>query len=680
MIGEEQVSLFDSFDGEHFDDNGSAVKRVYAPPISVVKATFQETTKTNWRELFSGYDELYAITFSSGVDFLANVLDEFRYAEVIFGCEGVMNSDLSIIMALQIECIQQFVKNKNAQALAKRMEENTLKLYVSRDTRSHEKIFILKSKDGRVRVICGSANMSASAFCGFQRENIVCFDGEDAYAHYKDLFDGFQEVCSDRITHKAVLGTMQSPEYLQENIEEIPIAKTVKKEKAIILEPISEQDASDPTPEIITNVTELAKGFKPFIPKPKKKSGSVMLSADTIKSIGKKYARSRAEEASRKKEAPKLHLDIENETLEFNGTPISLTPDIADVRSDVQCLVGYLDSFRQFHGDTQQALEDYFAFVSWFFATPFIPYLRLIAEKNNHMLHLFPVYGLLFGKSNAGKTTFIQFLSTLMCGTKLDVIYGKDITPKRLEGLKHVFEGVPLVVDEFSRDKYTKLSSELIKVDEWGLKNENIHYPAVVLISNEIPSVSDAIAKRVVQCRTSIKIDQIAGNAMGHRVKEHISGASVAFYGEYVHRMFGEVAEMVTGMCSGGFDYLPDIFTASSRVIISILKDTIGEVPSYARILSAKDYFAETAKGREAIERINRAWENTPTRFDVDKKANKLVYRYPEGGSLQELVHLEQELPIMLDATKVGSTLVMKLNVATEIFGHGFKKRGFFQL
>ena len=54
----EQMSLFDMEEtGVKFD----ATKR-----LQVVKSQFIESQSVSWQDLFEGFDEIYAITFSSG--------------------------------------------------------------------------------------------------------------------------------------------------------------------------------------------------------------------------------------------------------------------------------------------------------------------------------------------------------------------------------------------------------------------------------------------------------------------------------------------------------------------------------------------------------------------------------------------------------------------------------------
>ncbi len=62
----DQLSLFDFAEEDAMDRPASK--------LDVVKAKFLETESRDWNELFDGYDELYAITFSSGIDFICRVV------------------------------------------------------------------------------------------------------------------------------------------------------------------------------------------------------------------------------------------------------------------------------------------------------------------------------------------------------------------------------------------------------------------------------------------------------------------------------------------------------------------------------------------------------------------------------------------------------------------------------
>ena len=133
-----QMSLFDIAPSEMEATTGGL--------LTVVKAEYKESTRVGWHELFDGYDELYGITFSSGMQFMEKVFDSFEHVEMIFGCEGILNSELATIISAQIKSVESIVKSKSAIRIAERMQEGSIDIRVSRDTKSHEKIYIMRAK------------------------------------------------------------------------------------------------------------------------------------------------------------------------------------------------------------------------------------------------------------------------------------------------------------------------------------------------------------------------------------------------------------------------------------------------------------------------------------------------------------------------------------------------------
>ena len=85
-----------------FNAEETAQERLTFPQgsrLDVVKLQFDQAETLSWQELFSGFDTLYAITYSSGINFVSQLLELFDKAEIIFGCEEVMSYSLQEIMA-----------------------------------------------------------------------------------------------------------------------------------------------------------------------------------------------------------------------------------------------------------------------------------------------------------------------------------------------------------------------------------------------------------------------------------------------------------------------------------------------------------------------------------------------------------------------------------------------------
>lgn len=663
----EQISIFDFEDDEKIQIGTS---------LNVVKARFESNEKKSWEELFDGYDELYAITFSSGLIFMEKVLKKFSYAEIIFGCEEVMDNSLAAIMALEITQLEAIVKNKSAISLAEMMRDEKLRLYVSRDMKSHEKLFVLKSNEGRTRVITGSANMSSNAFCNVQRENIVYFDDREACDYYMDRFEQFRDLCSDNVNHEVLERMVQGEdELLRDNPEVIPIAETIMKKRMIVIE--ESKSESDSEVDIIANVKGLEAELKPMLPKPQK-DGRILISAEQFMPFKRKYKENRQAEVAREKQLPKLHLDMESGTLSFNGKQFDLSPDKSLVKNDIESMLGYFDSLSVFYGDYRKSQNDYYSFMNWYFASIFMPYLRFVAAKNNYDVIPFPVYGIIYGDSNGGKTTFVKLLSKMMCGKKIPTNTSKDFTSTSIEGLKRGCEGLPINIDDLAKEQYNNHHEKIIKDEEWGIREGFVNYPAVVVTTNKLPSVSQDIAKRVLICRIDTKIDREVGVKNSRRVNESMRNIGTSFFSEYVRRMIPIVLDMAEKMkkSEDNLEYFPDILAESSKVIFQMIRESfdVSEYP-YVRELRYEDCFGSKAVGRNAMDKILLAWKNEPKQFRIDRKQNKLVYEYPQNSNLFELQYILNELPSMLNAKKTSTSLIMELDKAEELFEMRFKKK-----
>ncbi|MCR5596557.1 MAG: phospholipase D family protein [Lachnospiraceae bacterium] len=643
--------------------------------LDVVKAEFIQTEKTDWEKLFSGFDELHAITYSSGLEFTCKLVNMFSYSEIIFGCEDVVSTGIASVMAVQQSLVERIAKSRSAGDLSQLMEDDKLKLFVSRDIKSHEKIFCLKADDGRVRVITGSANMSASAFCGYQRENITYYDDQEAYDWYMERFIDFREQCADNVNHQALVAVSDDEDYLSENPEELPILKTIAEKKLVFVEPASEEDAVEIA--LIADIKGHEDEIKPMLPKLKKDQGKIVFPFESIRTFTKKRSEQHDIKKRREKQLPKLHLDFDTKTMNFNGKECCLNPDKEKIRNDIRFLFSFMSSFESFYGDVLQAQKDYFAFMNWYFASVFMPYLRYIAQIYNYNVEQqFPVVGIIYGESNGGKSTFVKLLSKMMSNVRINQNSSVDFTSTNIENLKRACEGIPIFIDDLDKTQFQNHNEKIIKNDAWGIAERFINYPSIVITTNSLPALKDYISKRAIGCRINIKIEKETGLHNAKKLNESLKHVTNSFFCEYVRRMFDRISVMEANMKSDEVDYFPDIFKVSSEVIVDIMKEYSDvPMPEYVRVLSHSDYFGERVVGRNPIEKIIRAWENEPKQFTVDRKKNKLIYTYPQNANTYGLQYINDELPPKLNSHINSHTLSMDLDAAEEFFGRKFKKR-----
>ena len=654
----ENLSLFDE---QQTMENLDGVKD--SNHLDVVKLKYESCESLMWQDLFSGFDDLYAITYSSGIGFVCKLLDHFEQAEIIFGCEDVMDYSMQSIMAYQYLQIDRIRKSNAYSKILNRVSDGTLHLYVARDVLSHEKIYLLSAKDGRKRVVMGSANMSASAFEGHQRENICYMDGDEAFDWYMECYQTLKEKSTDEIGKSSILCADDG-----EHLDELPIAKTVRVKKAVVIQPVSEEQKEEV--RFALDVKGLAAKFKPCVPKPDKK-GKVMLSPDKVRIIRKRMVESKTLEKEQRSEYPQLDVELDEGCVTLNDQRLDLMPSKAEVEKDVELFLRYMDGYEKFHGDHAGMQLRYYEFANWFFCSPFMACMRDMAVRYNQNTLPYPVFGLVYGQSKAGKTSFLETLLKMMIGQKTK-ISAPDFTRSSIDSLKQTVHGAPIIVDDLTNTRFNQHAIETIKNDDFGIAEHLVNYPAVVISANEdVKAVAPEVIRRTVICRVQAGLTntEVMSSNIVRTVQREIG---TAFYREYLRRMLDLVPELLEQMKDDEQDSAPDILKASSQVLMEIFEEYGSEkLPEYIRTLSLEDYFSERVTGSYAIKTIRDAWKTSRDSFEVYPRTNELCYN---AGATYEADRILKELPETLEVRKSRDCLMMNLGEAQKFFGITFKK------
>lgn len=543
-----------------------------------------------------------------------------------------------------------------------RVEDNTLHFFVAREKLSHEKIYLLSASDGRKRIVMGSANMSYAAFGGRQRENICYIDGSSAYDWYLNSYNEFRDECTDQI-FKETLAIADDGEH----IEEIPIARTVRAKKALMLETV---EASKEDVRFALDVKGLAARFASSVPKPDKK-GKTLLSPEKIKIIRRQIVADKTKEKELRSEYPQLEVFADEGTVKLNGDSMNLAPSGKEITQDVSLFLRYMGGYEKFHGDVAGMQRRYFEFANWFFCSPFVGCMRDMAVHYNQNTLPYPVFGLVYGQSKAGKTSFLETLLKMMIGQKTK-ISAPDFTRSSIEGLKRTVKGAPIIVDDLTNTRFNQHAIETIKNDDFGIADHLVHYPAVVISANEdVKAVAPEVIRRTVVCRVQAGLTntEVMRSNVVRTVQREIG---TAFYREYLRRMLEVVPDLLEEIKCDENESAPDILAVSSAIIVSIIKDhTEEDLPAFVRELTLDDYFSERVTGSYAMKVICDAWKTSQTSFEISERTNELRYN---AGATWEADRILKELPETLEAHKSRDWLVMNLNDAKEFFGIDFKK------
>ena len=657
----------DNTDGlELFGGNGEDA----SPRLDVVKLDYVESDFLTWRELFSGFDRMRAITFSSGIGFVYQLLGLFKDAEIIFGCEEVMSYTLQEIMAYQAKLMERIRKTDSVsqEKMIARVEDGSVRLFVARDRLSHEKLYLLEADDGRRRVIFGSANMSFSAFGGRQREIICYIDSNDAYERFAETYEHLKQDSVDTITKKAV-----EVSDAVENVDALPISETVKVKKAIYIEPVK---SADEEVNFVLDTRGLAKKLAPSIPvsKEEKKTGKVLVTPEVIQKVRRQLVKESEHEKELRSEYPQLAVDAEKCEVRLNGMALDLRPPQEEIKRDAELFVRYMRGFERFHGDCSGMQHRYYEFANWFFCSPFMAVMRDTALRYDQKTLPYPVFGLIYGQSKAGKTSFLETLLKMMIGQKVK-ISAPEFTRTTIDGLRRTVQGAPIIVDDLTNTRFNQHAIETIKNDDFGSLDHLLNYPAVVISANEdVKAVAPEVIRRTVICRVQAGLTntEVMKSNIVRSVQQKIG---TAFYREYLRGMLDAVPDMMEALKDDDPESeSPDILKISSTILCSIFSRSMKERPNFIRELSLEDYFSEKVTGKYAIQTIRTAWQANPKAFEVNGRTNTLRYIAGENWDADRLM---KELPENLCARRSRDSVIMDLDAARDFFEIDFRKKSF---
>ena len=637
--------------------------------INVVQLDFIDSYNSNWIDLFAGYKELYAITFSSQLSFIEKVIKDFDYVEIIFGNETVIGVDISAIFAYQHEVICQInnAKPETKKTILDRIENGSLVLWVAKRQLSHEKIYLL-SGDTK-KVITGSANLSYAAFTGKQRETINEISGDLAFGYYFSQFEILKQSSSNKIE------TRHLREYktnILENLEILPIIDEIKETSefdVLTHEPRAESSFS-------YSVLKNAENLEKYLPIDDKKGKITFQNISNWQN--KLKMNTRYNDGEKNDQFPKLEIDYNQKKVYLSGKELDLHPNIDDVKKDIKLFKEFMNGYETFNGsieDIESAKERYFAFANWFFISPILSHLRLLAYRHNKKPDLFPVFGLLYGNSKAGKTSFLSILLYFMI--KGDPKFaGSEFTTKTINDIRLNTKGVPIIYDDMVASQFNSHAGKVVKNDTYGLYEGLDNYPAVVISANEdVKVITQDLTRRIVTCRVTIGLDTtraMKSNSI-RRIQKNIT---TALFRHYLGLVLDRLDEFVMPMYDEHNDESVDAIKFSSQILVEIFSTyDEDELPQYIKELCIDDYFDEKVTSTYAIKAIQTAWKYNRDRFTINNKRNILRFTLNDHHEIKRIC---KELPDSLQAKVSNEALIMDLEKARTFFGINFKNTSFF--
>lgn len=577
------------------------------------------------RGLFGGFERLRALTYTSSIPMIAGLLRDFEFAdfECVFGHNGVLSREAAEVLSFQRVVEQSLnegfvgvagASEDRLQHIYGRAAAGSARFFVVKDAIAHAKIYLLSSEDGRRRVIVGSANLSETAFSGRQAETLVMFDDDDvAWEHYLVQYEAVRDISTSRV---AVGDGKARAKAREVRIEETPALRDAESDPSgvTLFVPAAAEDERAFSPPVIAHKVERVKPvFKKALADIKPdKEGRVSVTPRVVKQM------SRITLARQGEDAPPTYLSRDGGRFALSGNEYSLDADPADVRSDVECWLEFFGNYeRGFAGDVDRLRRDYWTFMCWFYFAPLMCDLRNFMMRRNAFSFDQPMFAILYGSSNCGKTRLIEGLMASMFDFP-HMVNTRDFTASKLRGLQESYKRFPVVFDDVMGDRFRRHGPEVIKNETI----ENDEYPCFALSMNaETRGFQPEIFKRclMIYTRTSLPGDKVAER---NRLQKSVSGIrdrmGTALYRAYLGRAMNELDAALESERED-----VDVLDLSSGILLGLFQENMVEgkaLPDWCRLVTLRDY------QERAFERPRRRLESL-----LSPEARSRARKPPEG-------------------------------------------------
>ncbi|WP_119068765.1 phospholipase D family protein [Rubrobacter indicoceani] len=620
--------------------------------LGVVRARFEGFERSSFEDLISGYSSLKVLTYSSSLPIVNRAAEAMDSLEVVFGRADILG-DMASYMYYQELLIRDLISaTKGRDHVKEKIDSGAIKLYVVQEIISHEKLFLLEGEKG-TRVITGSANFSDRAFSGVQNESYVLFDDDPAaWDHFSEAYRRIRDRSTTSIIERAQI----DGEFDPENLPALSPARTDSKNPKVILI----QDAPSETSIVQRAAAKPPKRYGGIASTLQAKGGVAKIdrpAANKVVRYVKENWRTREENPE---ESMSLHLDS-GEVL-LSGKSLDLNPPEEDVARDARFWLQYFDGYSVFRGQSDKLARGYFTFWSWFYAGAFVCDLRNAAIARGDDVWDYPVYGLLYGKSNCGKSELVK--------TLLSSMFDRDKFPPNDWFTKSYVPAVmeqngryPLVFDDMDKTRFSQHADALIKDDHVGLKE----YPCVVLSMNAGQDTFDSeLRKRALVIYTGASLPDHTGEAreLRRKLKAIKGDLGTALYREYLKRVIPTVRDDLHEPL--------DLLELSSSTLAGIISEHSGgeELPPWCEAVTMEGY--GHGKHDRVAEELLQLWSHDPAAWT--RSADKIVLRSDDvHGTINKI---KRDVPDYLYATgSRGNVIVFYADHLEEFLGTSMKDR-----
>jgi hypothetical protein len=628
-------------------------------------------------ELFSGFDTIYAITFSYDINFIDKIMKNFKYGEILLGASFLVQKDIKTTEFL-IETLTNAKEAADAVRkhpyLSDMVLNGDLVIHTPTFILDHRKICLLKADNGKTRVITTSANMSNRAWNGEHMEFYECDDTEYAYESYLTDFETAWENSED--IPAEIITTKKTDDFIESNA----IIKKVKETgKTVILQhPMQNDDIILENIQYNIEHQKIKEEYDKIANiNLKSKNGLIEFAPKTVEKLefnNKKLIQKRKIEIRNTTESyPSMEIDYDEGIIKLNGSPMNLNPTEDEVKNDIEELLGIFNNFDDFVGNKPRLKETHFKLLNAMFCSPYNAKLRCTAKLMGVSNDSLPLFLLATSKtSNSGKTFMFRAILKMMTGKDLNVINKEDCKKEDIRNIQVSCKGIPVFIDEidnrfFSNNKDT--IKNINKCEDTQLETQ----PMIAFASNNVESPDEPIRKRMV----FLSFDGALPSTTDRSAKKGLGDAIIrrlgtGFYREYSRRMLDEVKKLLDYIIYSkdrADSWYPDIMNKSSKTIISILEDYGYTVPSYMKELTWNNDYASNAHSifDETFKEISDFYSQNKKAFTFTN-SHVIIELGNDADSKKRLTSWFNTLPPELEAKNISTRDSSKISVNRKEF------------
>ena len=457
---------------------------------------------------FGRYRRIRILTYSSSTQMLGTVLERFEEAcvECVLGYSRAVN-DMAAIIALQTAAMEDVrvalrgLSSKRRDEILKRVQDGRLRVRVVEGHVSHAKIFLLsEGPDGDRCVLTGSANFSTSALLGDQHEVLIRFRDDRAWEHFEGQYLEVRDHASAEVSIASLAEDRVDP------AEEVPpeAAPVLAPGRGAQVVQLAQPAESGDSVERGRRVEKLYDVVLPALPKETRGTGKATLKIDGT--LRKRFSGLIRRQTRRLDPThPTFSLDPASREATVCGSPWPLDSAEDRVREDAASLVAFWDAYRAaFRGRVDKLQRDYFVFLCWMFFSPLMCTLRRRAALEGRDVIRFPRVGIVYGKSNSGKTQLVEIVGRFMFGDDFQGAIRSRLTNQTLRGIDASYRRMPAFFDDVGWRRFREHAPEFIK-DETLTPHDEA--PCTIMSMNaRMGGFPDEVAKRCLLIYSSASL------------------------------------------------------------------------------------------------------------------------------------------------------------------------------